>query len=221
LSRAERLAIREEQRQARYRQARWATWDTLHRYHPERHSAILRGAMVSALLSGGSDAAVWQAGEKTTDGRLPGMGHKAVAALREVGLLESIRESERGLLRDVETAVVQDTDYAIVHIRDASFYHYRQEGQKEGVTGAVNSAVVSQGERRRARQSLAESAPTAYRDMRLHIKEESGQKVAYTAAGERVGVVSAQTSATLADGQGVMLRYALGRSGDLQAVVTW
>ena len=100
LSRAERLAIREEQRQARYRQARWAAWDTLHRYHPERHNAILRGAMVSALLSGGSDAAVWQAGEKTPDGRLPGIGHKAVEALREIGLLAEASGDGAGLLRD-------------------------------------------------------------------------------------------------------------------------
>ena len=118
-----------------------------------------------------------------------------------------------------------DTDYAILHIRDAWFYHYRQEGQKEGVKGADSMtadsmSAVSQGERRRARQSLAESAPTAYRNMRLHIKEESGQKVAYNAAGERVGAVSPETSATLADGQSLTLRYALGRGGDLQAVVS-
>ena len=183
LSRASRLAIREEQRQARYRQARWAAWDTLHRYHPERHNAILRGAMASALLSGGSDTAVWQAGEKTPSGRLPGIGHKAVEALREIGLLAELREAGQGLLRDAETAVPQDTDYAILHIRDAWLYHHRQERQKEDVkradgTTPVSMTAVSQGERRRARQSLAESAPTAYRNMRLTIKEESGQKVA-------------------------------------------
>jgi len=240
LSRVARLAIREEQRQARYRQARWAAWDTLHRYHPERHSAILRGAMVSALLSGGSDAAVWQAGERldkfgdrfgqVSAGREPGIGHKTIEALREIGLLAEIQETEQGLLRDADTAVAHDTDYAILHIRDAWFYHHRQQQEKEGASiTAVMVTAVSQGERRRARQALAESAPITYRNMRLYIKEESGCKVAYTAAGDRVGEVSPETACPepaegavqMQDGQSLTMRYALGRGGDLQAVVTW
>ncbi|MBK8934865.1 MAG: hypothetical protein IPM76_21640 [Chloroflexi bacterium] len=69
LTKAQRAAIRQAQQQARYERARRAVWDSLHHHHPERHNAILRGAMVSALLSGGSDAAVWQAGEKERSGR--------------------------------------------------------------------------------------------------------------------------------------------------------
>ena len=56
--------------------------------------------------------------------------------------------------------------------------------------------------------------------MRIYIKEESGHKVAYTAAGERVGQVTSATAVRVQDGQAITLHYALGRGGDLQAVVT-
>lgn len=225
LSRAERLAIREGQRQARYERARWAVWDTLHRYHPDQHSAILRGAMVSALLSGSSDAAVWLAGEKNEEGvRLPGIGHKSVAALREIGLLENIRESDRGLLREGGTAVTEpaevNTDYAILHIKEAWFYDYRQQAVQQGENAPAAIADVGKQARRAARQALAENAPAQYRNMRLYIKEESGKTYTYTAAGERVGQVSPATAVHVRDGQTVTLRCALGRGGDLQAVVT-
>ncbi len=223
LTKAQRAAIRQAQQQARYERARRAVWDSLHHHHPERHNAILRGAMVSALLSGGSDAAVWQAGEKNEAGeRLPGIGHKSVAALREIGLLENIRESERGLLREGGTAVghgkpvAHETDYTILHIQEAWFHHHRQQAEQPPTSmGDMNRQT-----RQAARQALAEHAPTAYRDMRLYIKEESGRKVAYTAAGERVGQVTSATAVQVKDGQTITLRYALGRGGDLQAVVT-
>jgi hypothetical protein len=65
---------------------------------------------------------------------LPGIGHKSVAALREIGLLENIRESERGLLREGGTAVTEpaevNTDYAILHIQEAWFHHHRQQAEQ-------------------------------------------------------------------------------------------
>jgi hypothetical protein len=172
--------------------------------------------MVSALLSGGSDAAVWQAGEKTEEGvRLPGIGHKSVVALREIGLLETIRESERGLLRDGGTAVAPDTDYTILRLKDAWFHHHRQEAEHP----PASIADMDKEARRVARQTLAERAATDYRDLSLNIKEENGKTYAYTAAGERVGRVSPETAVQVQDGQTVTLRYALGRGGDLEAVV--
>jgi hypothetical protein len=226
LSQSERAAIRQAQRQARYERARWAVWDTLHQYHPDRHSAILRGAMVSALLSGGSDAAVWQAGEKTEEGtRLPGIGHKSVEALREIGLLENIRESEMGLLREGATAVgdgtavASDTNYAILHLKDVWFHHHRQGAAQRGEQPPGSMADMDRAARQAARQTLGERAATDYRDLSLTIKEEGGKTYAYTAAGERVGQVSPKTAAQVQDGQTVTLRYAVGRGGNLEAVV--
>ncbi|MGB4870040.1 MAG: hypothetical protein WBP47_08320, partial [Candidatus Promineifilaceae bacterium] len=131
-----------------------------------------------------------------------------------------IRESERGLLREGGTAVTEpvavDTDYTILHIQEAWFHHHRQQAEQPPRSmGDMNRQT-----RRVARQALAEHAPAAYRDMRLYIKEESGRKVAYTAAGERVGQVTSATAVQVKDGQTITLRYALGRGGDLQAVVT-
>jgi hypothetical protein len=177
-------------------------------------------------LSGGSDAAVWQAGEKTEEGtRLPGIGHKSVVALREIGLLETIRESERGLLRDGGTAVgdgsavASDTNYAILHLKDVWFHHHRQGAAQQGEQPPATIADMDRATRRAARQALAESAATDYRDLSLTMKEEGGKTYACNAAGERVGQVSPKTAAHVQDGQTVTLRYAVGRGGNLEAVV--
>ena len=136
--------------------------------------------------------------------------------------MESIRESERGLLREGGTAVghgkpvAHETDYTILHIQEAWFHHHRQQAERP----PTRMDEMDRQARRAARQALAEYAPADYRDMRLYIKEESGRKAAYTAAGERVGQVTSATAVQVKDGQSVTLRYALGRGGDLQAVVT-
>ena len=127
--------------------------------------------------------------------------------------MENIRESERGLLREGGTAVSHGTDYTILHIQEAWFHHHRQQAKQPPTSmGDMNRQT-----RWAARQALAENAPAEYRNMRLYIKEESGKTYAYTAKGERVGQVSPQTAVQVQDGQ--TIRYALGRGGDLQAVV--
>lgn len=241
LRRAEREALFAQRKQERFDRARWAAWDYLHRYHPDRHSAILRGGMVSALLSGGSDAAVWLPGEKVEDGhfddgrrpsalsagRLPGIGHKSIVALREIGLLEDVQETGGGLARVGKAPVAELAGpvaelaeaYAIIHIEDVWFYQQRQTAQARGERPPQTLAAVDWQTRRAARQALTAAAPTAYREMRLFIKEESGKKYAYTTAGERVGALSKETADQVQEGQTLTLRYALGRGGDLQAVV--
>lgn len=220
LTRVEKQTIRQKQRQARFDRARWAAWEYLHRYHPDEHSAILRGAMVSALLSGTSDAVVWLPGEQTADGRTLGIGHKSIVALQEVGLLAGLQDTGRGLLRDGETPISLNTNYTIIHIEDAWFYQHRQIMQVRGEEPAADMTIVDRKTRRAAHQSLATQAPTQYRNVRLFIKEENDRFRVYTPAGEQVGTVSKNTADQVQDGQTLILHYALGRNGSLQAAVT-
>jgi hypothetical protein len=81
--------------------ARQAVEDYLAHFPPGRREAILRGALVSAYLSDRpvSDSAVWLAGAKGDGGqRTAGVGHLTVGALREIGLLDELAETEAGLL---------------------------------------------------------------------------------------------------------------------------
>ncbi|MCP4422985.1 MAG: hypothetical protein GY803_00690, partial [Chloroflexi bacterium] len=81
-----------------HEQLRQVTEDYLARFRPERQTAILRGAMVSAYMNRTSDAAVWLPGEKIGDGRLPGVASKSMDALREIGVLDRVGEFDREVI---------------------------------------------------------------------------------------------------------------------------
>lgn len=85
---------------ADYEVARQAVEDYLASYPPHRHTAILRGVLVSTYLgeTATSDAAAWIPGEKSDTGRLPGIAQKSLDALREIGLLDEIAETAGGVL---------------------------------------------------------------------------------------------------------------------------
>lgn len=72
----------------------------LSNYPEEQHTEILRGAMVSLYIKEerGSDRALWLQGEKTEQGVQPGIGHKSIQALREIGLLGEILPTKEGLI---------------------------------------------------------------------------------------------------------------------------
>jgi hypothetical protein len=81
--------------------ARRAVEDYLAHFPPGRREAVVRGALVSAYLSERpvSDGGVWLAGIKGESGqRAPGVGHLTAGALREIGLLDEVTETESGLL---------------------------------------------------------------------------------------------------------------------------
>jgi hypothetical protein len=75
--------------------------DYLTHFLAGRPEAILRGALVSAYLSERpvSDGAVWLAGVKGEGGqREAGVGHLTAGALRAIGLLDEVADTENGLL---------------------------------------------------------------------------------------------------------------------------
>ena len=83
--------------------ARQETEAFLDRYPPQQHTAIARGAMLSAYTSDDptvSDAMLWLAGERTETGQRRGsIGQVSIQALREIGLLdEMMATDERGIL---------------------------------------------------------------------------------------------------------------------------
>ncbi|MCI0396467.1 MAG: hypothetical protein L0332_07165 [Chloroflexi bacterium] len=83
----------EKQRQVHFERARQAAEAYLAHYHPARHTAILRGALISVYLGEGqaSDAVAWLAEEKGEEQQLQlGIGQKTIEALREIQLLDEI-----------------------------------------------------------------------------------------------------------------------------------
>jgi hypothetical protein len=109
-SQLEQAEAMSKQRQAHFERAQQAAEAYLAHYHPSRHAAILRGALVSAYLGDGpgtpgSDAAVWLAGEQEENGLRTmalaahsSIGQKTIEGLREIGLLDEIISTKEGLV---------------------------------------------------------------------------------------------------------------------------
>jgi hypothetical protein len=94
-------ALKRTPAEERLEVARRAVEDYLAHFPPGRREAVLRGALVSAYLSDRpvSDGAVWLAGARGKGGqREAGAGHLTAGALRDIGLLDEVAETEGGLL---------------------------------------------------------------------------------------------------------------------------
>ncbi len=79
-------------------------------------------------------------GEKTANGRLPGIGHKSVVALQEIGVLETFQEGLSGKLQSVGRGHLQAVDQ-------------RGAGESEAVVVVFWKMTVSAGKEAEIRYS--------------------------------------------------------------------
>ena len=185
--------------------ARRSAEDFLARFHPDRHSAILRGALAAAYIgeTPTSDVAAWLQGPKSATGRTTGIGNKTNDALREIGLLDELQEIDGKLL-----------SYPRAEIRQP---HYRTV-QITGVDDAWHAAhfgsdKLTATRRQHARQQV-KTRLEGELDLDLTVRREGDALIVYNANGQRFGVVKGDR---LADGETIRLRYALAEKGTLRA----
>jgi hypothetical protein len=203
-----------------YDAARAAAEDYLTRFPPRLQTAVLRGAMVSAYANnalgnaakpGGGEsgrernrgeAAVWLAGEKLPDGRAPGIGHKAVTALREIGALDEL-DVVQGRVAAYPNAAPEKTAYQTARIQGVWRHRYGGEAGQKG--------------ERQSREQVARLAD-ATAGLKLHIRHNEGEAWAYTADGRPLGAIQ-MGAGELADGDKLTARGGLSRNGDLWLAV--
>src|SRR5690606_35392582 len=165
--------------------ARLAVEGFLARHAAERHTAILRGAMVSAYMgeTPSSDNAVWLMGEKQPDGtRAPGIAQKSIRALREVGVLDEIGETALGLIAYPGTARHAPA-YRSAGITGVWFNWLRAQAAGTGQPAPGRMQEVPRPAQRLAKERIAHLAKTRFPGMRLHVAEAGGKLAAYTERG--------------------------------------
>ena len=82
-----------------YEAARAQAEGYLGRFPVEQHTALPQSAIVGAYLRDTPvDTALWLVGARTAGGRLPGIAHSTIQALREIGLLFELGETGDGML---------------------------------------------------------------------------------------------------------------------------
>jgi hypothetical protein len=204
--------------EARLELARAAVETFLERYPSEWQTRILRGALISVAMSerGRSEAAAWLAGAKTEVGRALGVGHKTVEALREIGMLDEIGQTELGVLV-YPGAEVQEPVYRTVGIHGVWFNWLEADLAKRGeaVPGAMHE--VSQSEAKRAKRQVESIAQQA-QILTLEIRAgDDGRQVAYTLDGRRFGTLSCDSSWLV--GECLTIRVALAHDGNLRVLI--
>lgn len=176
--------------------ARVAVEKYLARFPEEQHTTILRGAMVSAYMGekSSSDNAVWLMGEKLPDGtRAPGIAQKSIQALREVGALDEIGQTETGLIA-YPGASIQEPAYRSTGITGVWFNLYRVQEQAAGRSVPERMQDVPKSVQRQVKARIADLAKTTFPGMRLRIgtDDASGKLVGYTERGNLFGYLKSE-----------------------------
>lgn len=189
-------------------------------HHPDVHKAILRGAIASAYMNDTptSDAAVWVPGTGAPDGRLPGVAETTLSALREIGLLNEIGESEDGVIV-YPSAIIEEPIYQSVGIKNAWFGIYQQQAKDAGLPVPERPQDVDSETRKAARQQFKQTAKD-FSGQEIVLREEensrTGKKelIAYIGNNVRLGEVS--NSSGLTNGQKINISCSFARSSDLR-----
>ncbi|MHB8629594.1 MAG: hypothetical protein ACYDBJ_24235 [Aggregatilineales bacterium] len=201
-----------------YEMARAQAEAYLDHFSAEQQTALLRGAMVSAYLSDNpSDAVLWLPGAKTDRGRAPGIAHKTIQALREIGVLDEIGETSEGILVYPGAVVSAPTYLHSIGITGVWFNWLRAWQQANGQPPIATPGDVSQPRSVWAKARVGELAQTQFRDLVLTIQIEGERKVAITPNGNVFGYVSKDSTDHVPEGQ-IVIRFSLCRDGNLRCV---
>jgi len=166
-----------------------------------------------------SDAAVWVPGIQTPEyGRLPGIAETTLSALREIGLLNEIDQTEDGVIA-YPGAVIEEPTYQSIGIKEAWFIWLQQDAKTRGLPVPERSQDLDKATRKEARQAFKKAA-SSYQGQEITIKEEENDRtsqkelIAYIGDDVRLGVVSNPDQ--LADGQKITIKCSFARSSNLR-----
>jgi hypothetical protein len=208
-----RLLLRETTRLSAsdYAQARAATEAYLERFPTALQPIMLRTALVSGYMSEQpSDTVLWFHGSTTEQGRTPGIAHRTIAALRDIGLLhETGKQSEMPL-----TAQARSYQRAI-GINGVWFHWVQRWQEQRGQPADTLMRGVPRKTAVWAKTQIAQFAQTRYRGLTLHIQTEGSRKVAYLPDRQHLfGYLSQDSAARVPEGE-ITLAFSLSHDGNL------
>ncbi len=201
-----------------YDRARAETEAYLNEFPEERQTSILRGAMVSAYMgdTAESDAAIWLPGEKTETGRKLGIANKSIQALREIGVLDEIAQTENGLV-SYPGASIQEPSYRTIGINGVWFNWYKRWAEANGEPISETMSDVPKERAKWAKHQVELLAQSYLSGLPLTIRSEGERRVAYTVEGQMFGLLARDVTDDLGDA--IRLRFTLAKDGNLRSVV--
>lgn len=186
--------------------------------HTER--AVLRAAYVSGYLDDKNrkDSAVWTTGIKTEFGQKPGVAQKTLEALREVGVIGEVVDTDSGIVVFHQPDVPQVRQYKKAQIKDFWYHKARLTKPELDLPENVDYQAVPKDMQKVYKQDaivLAENGGLAGIQVRVAV-EPDGTAFINNMKGQRVGRLF-HLEESLASGDVIELRAARGRDGTLNA----
>ena len=187
-------------------------------FSQEEQPALLRGAIVSAyLLDTPVDTALWLSGVRTDQGRLPGIAHKTMQALREIGVLDEVGETSEGVLAYPGGSFSTPAYAHSIGITGVWFNWLRTWQQANGQPLTATPGEVTRPRSLWAKARISELTQTQFRDLVLTIQTQGERKVAITEHGNLFGYISKDSTDRVPNGQ-IAVRFAICRDGNLRCV---
>ncbi len=201
-----------------YETAREEAEHYLARFPEEQHTAILRGAIVSAYLwEEPSDTVLWLPGPKTGQGRVPGIAHKTIAALREIGVLQEVGETKLGLLIYPGASVSEPVYQKSIGITGVWFNWLKRWQETQGQEPAATMQDVSKAQAQWAKAQVANLAQSSYRDLPLTIQVQGERKVALLPDGTVFGFIRKDSTEFVPEGA-IMIALSICHDGNLRSL---
>jgi hypothetical protein len=184
----------------------------------EQQTAVLRGALAHYYLnaSTGHDGAAWQIGEPTDDGRKPGIAQLTIRALREIGVLDELAETDSGIVRYPGAKVLEATG-ATITINGVWFNWYRAYRQSKGQPLPDTMSDIPKEQSQWAKEQVTQLARTQFRNLTLTIRIEGERKIAITEQGNIFGYIARED--TDAVGQTITIHFGIVKDGNLRCIV--
>ncbi len=203
-----------------YDRVRQRMMQFLDNYPPSTHTAILRGAMISVHMSQppGSDAAVWVPGKQTEDGREFGIAQKSIQALREIGLLNELEQSEDGII-NYPSAIMQEPTYQTAGIKHAWFAWYQEHARSTGLPVPERFQDVEKNTKKWAKQQLKEESKRNLQETEIEIREENSLLFAYSKDDVPLGLIDSKSNPNIKAGNRYTIRGAVARDGNLRIAI--
>lgn len=206
-------------RSGSYELARQRSQAYLARFPPDRQTAVLCGALAHYYLktSTGHDGAAWQIGERVEEGRKPGIAQLTIRALREIGILDELAETETGIVRYPGAKVLEATGTAIT-ITGVWFNWYRAYLQSRGQSLPEMMNDVAKEQAHWAKEQVTQLTRTQFRNLTLTIRNDDERKIAYTLRGNIFGYIAREDTDKVGDA--ITVRFGIVKDGNLRCIVS-
>lgn len=199
-----------------YELARQRSQTYLDTFSSEQQTSVLRGALAHYYLnaSTGHDGATWQIGEPTDDGRKPGIAQMTIRALREIGVLDELDETDNGVVRYPGAKVLESTSTTIT-INGVWFNWYRVYMQSKEQSPPDTMNEISKEQSQWAKEQVAKMQ---FCNLTLTIRTEGERKIAITEQDNIFGYIAREDTDTVDDT--ITIHFGIVKDGNLKCIIS-